>query len=59
LVIDGLRILGVPMGFHDFAMFFLDELLSQNVMHTDDLLFLGNVQVALGILFSCVARQPS
>jgi hypothetical protein len=27
-------------------------------VHIDDLFFLGNAQVALGILSSCVARQP-
>jgi len=27
-------------------------------VHIDDLLFLGNTQVALGILSSCVVRQP-
>jgi len=37
LVIDGLCILGVLVGFQDFATHFL------NVAHIDDLLFLGNV----------------
>jgi hypothetical protein len=47
------------VGFHDFATHFLDEVLSQNVAHIDDLLLLGNTQVALGILSSCVIHQPS
>jgi len=42
LVIDGLRILGVPMGSKDFAMHFMDEVLSQDVVHINDLLLLGN-----------------
>jgi hypothetical protein len=36
LVIHGLHILGVLVGFHDFATHFLDEVLSQNVAHIDD-----------------------
>jgi hypothetical protein len=59
LVIDELHILGVPMGLQDFTMHFLDEVLSQNVVHIDDLPFLGNAQAVLGILSSCVACQPS
>jgi hypothetical protein len=46
------------MGSQDFAMHFLDEVLSQNVVHIDDLPLLGDAQVALGILSSCVACQP-
>ncbi len=42
LVTSGLCILGVPMGSWDFAMHFLDEVLSQDVTHIDDLPFLGN-----------------
>jgi hypothetical protein len=41
------------------ATHFLDETLFKNVAHIDELPFLGNTQVALGILFSCVARRPS
>jgi hypothetical protein len=37
----------------------LDEALSQDVAHIDDLLFLGDAQTALGILSSYVTRQPS
>ncbi len=40
-------------------MHFLDELLSQDVAHINDLPLLGNAQVALGILSSCVIRRPS
>jgi hypothetical protein len=47
LVIDGLRILGVPMGFQDFATHFLDEILSQDVAHINDLPLLGNAWVVL------------
>jgi hypothetical protein len=43
------------VGSHDF----LDEALSHNVAHIDDLPLLGDAQVALGILFSCVTRRPS
>jgi len=59
LVIVGLCILGVPMGFQDFATHFLDEVLFQNMAHIDDFLLLGNTQVTLGILSSCVICQPS
>jgi hypothetical protein len=38
----GLRILGVPMGFQDFATHFLDEALFQDVAHINNLLLLGD-----------------
>jgi len=37
-VIDGLCILGVPMGFQNFATHFLDEVLYQDVVHIEDTL---------------------
>jgi hypothetical protein len=46
------------MDSQDFAMHFLDETLSQNVVHIDDFPLLGDAQVALGILSSCITRQP-
>jgi hypothetical protein len=49
-----LHILGVPMGFQDFATHFLDETLSQDIAHINDLPLLGDVKVALVILSSCV-----
>jgi hypothetical protein len=42
LVIDGLQILGVSMGFQDLATYFLDEVLFQDMVHIDDLLYLGD-----------------
>jgi hypothetical protein len=54
LVTYGLCILGVLMGFDDFATNFLDEALSQEVVHIDDLSFLGDAWVVLGILSSFV-----
>jgi hypothetical protein len=59
LVTYGLCILGVPMSSQDFATHFLDEALSQNVAHIDDLPFLGDAQVVLGISSSCVVCRPS
>jgi len=56
LVIDGLCILGVPMGSQGFAMNFLDEVLFQDVTHINDLPLLGDIRVTLGILSSCVVR---
>jgi hypothetical protein len=47
------------VGFQDFVTHFLDEALLQNVAHINDFFLLGDTQVALGILFSCVVRQPS
>ncbi len=44
------------MGFWDFAMHFLDETLFQDVVHIDDLPFMGNAHVILSILSFCVAR---
>ncbi len=59
MVTNGLCILGMPMGFQDFATHFLDEVLFQDVVHINDLPLLGNTQIALGILSSCVVRRPS
>jgi hypothetical protein len=56
LVKDGLRILGVLVGSLDFATHFLDEILSQNMVHVNYLPFLGDAHVVLGILFSCVTH---
>ncbi len=42
-----------------FAMHFLDEVFFQDVVHIDDLFLLGDTQIALGILSSYAARQPS
>jgi hypothetical protein len=39
-------------------MFFLDEILFHDVAHINDL-FLGDTQIALGILSSCVIHQSS
>ncbi len=54
MVIDGLRIFGVLVGSQDFATHFLDEVLFQDVTHIDDFPLMGDAQVALGILCSCV-----
>ncbi len=43
LVTYGLHIFGVPMGFQDFAMHFLDEVLSHDVAHIENLHLLGDV----------------
>jgi len=47
---------GVPVGSQDFASHFLDEVLSQDMMHIDNIPLLGDTQVALGILSSCVVH---
>jgi len=51
--------LGVSAGSQDFATHFLDEALFHNVTHIDDLSFLQDAQVALGVLFSYVAHRLS
>ncbi len=53
MIINGLRILGVLVDSQDFVPYFLDEALSHDVVHIDDLPFLGDAQIALGILSSC------
>ncbi len=58
MVIDGLCILGVQVGSQDFVTYFLDEVLFQDIVHIDDLPFLRDAQIALGILSSCVAQHP-
>jgi hypothetical protein len=55
LVINGLHILRVLVDFHEFVTHFLDEVLFQDVAHIDDISLLGDTQVALSILSSCVA----
>jgi hypothetical protein len=52
-----LHILGVPTSSQNFAIHFFDKVLSQDVAHIDDLPFLGDAQIALGILSSCVVHQ--
>jgi len=49
---------GCVSGFSRLVTHFLDGVLFQDVAHIDDLPFLGNSQVTLGILSSCVNRQP-
>jgi hypothetical protein len=46
------------VGSQDFVVHFLDEALFQDLAHIDDLLFLGDAHVALGILSSYVNRRP-
>jgi hypothetical protein len=48
--------LGVPVGFQNFFTHFLDEALFHDMVHINDFPFLQDVEVALGILSSCVAR---
>jgi len=50
---------GVPMRSQDFTTHFLNEALSQNMAHIDDLPLLGDAQVVLGISSSCVVCRPS
>jgi hypothetical protein len=45
---------GCANGFLGFCHIFLHETLSEYVTHVDDLHLLGDAQVALGILSSCV-----
>ncbi len=42
LIIDGLCILGVPMGFQEFVTHFLDEVIFEDVVHIDDIPLLGD-----------------
>jgi hypothetical protein len=58
LVTDGLRILGVLLGFEDFTTHFLNEDLFQDMAHINDIPLLGDIEVVLGILSSCVACRP-
>jgi hypothetical protein len=43
------------VGFHDFATYFLDEALFQDVGDIDNFFFMGDAQVALGIFSPRVA----
>ncbi len=56
MVTNGLHILGVLMGSHDFTMHFLDEVLFQDMAHINDFFSLGDPKVVLGILSSCVVH---
>jgi hypothetical protein len=44
------------MGFQDFAMHFLVKVLFHDMAHINDPSVLGDTQVILGILSSCVAH---
>jgi hypothetical protein len=46
------------MGSQDFVKHFLDEALFKDKAHINDLPLLGDTQVALSILFSCVNYRP-
>jgi hypothetical protein len=59
LITNGLHILGVLMGSWDFAMYFLDEVLSQDMTHINNLPLLRGAHIALSSLSSCVTCQPS
>ncbi len=54
LVMNWLMYFRCANGFSRLYHTFLDEVLSQDVVHINDLLLLGNAQVALCILSSCV-----
>ncbi len=58
LVTYDLHILSVLVGFQDFVMHFLKEVLYLDVTYIDDLPLLGYTHVVLGILSSCVVRRP-
>jgi hypothetical protein len=53
LVIDGLHILGVLVSFPNFAMHFFDEILSEDMVHINDLPFLGNAHYFGHFVFMC------
>lgn len=59
LVTNDLHILGVQVGFKDFVTHFLDESLFQDMAHINYLPILGNAQVPLGSLSSCVIHRFS
>jgi hypothetical protein len=46
----------VLTGFQNFTTHFLDEALFQDVIHIDDLLFLGDAQFILGFLSLRIAH---
>ncbi len=56
---NDLHILGVQVGFEDFVTHFLLESLFQDMAHINYLPFLGNAQVTLGSLSSCVIHRLS
>jgi hypothetical protein len=48
-----IRVLGAPFGSVSFFSSFLQDILDKDVHHADMLLELGDIQVALGILYWC------
>ncbi|KAJ7570685.1 hypothetical protein O6H91_01G131400 [Diphasiastrum complanatum] len=56
---DGIRALGIPIGFSDFVASSLRDTLGVHLRHADLLPKLGNAQVALGILTQCFTQRPS
>jgi hypothetical protein len=51
--------LDVLMSSQYFVTHFLNEVLSHHMAYIDHFPLIGDPYIALGILFSCVVRQPS
>ncbi len=57
--LEGIKILGVPLGTSSFKSSFIKNILLKDVWHVDLLLRLGNVRGAFGISIHCYAQHPS
>ncbi len=57
--LEGIKVLGVPLGTSSFKSSFIKDTLLEDIQHVDILFRLGDVQIAFGILTHCYAEQPS
>ncbi len=51
-----IRVLGVPLGILSFTLFFIKDILLEDVQHVDLLPKMGNFQIAFGILTHCLVQ---
>ncbi len=57
-LVEGIKVLGVPLGSFSFTSFFFQDAFDNVVQHIDVFFKLGDVQVAFGILTPCFTQRP-
>jgi hypothetical protein len=57
--LEGIKVLGVPLGTSSFKSSLIKNTLLKDVRHVDLLPRLGDVQITFGILTHCYAQQSS
>ncbi len=57
--LEGINVLGVPLGTSSFTSSFINDALRKDVRHANLFLKIDDVQVVYGILTHCFMQQPS